>query len=128
MVAANLEGFKPIQWLRDDWEAGTNRFSQPGEAFYTARMERRLVGVCGVNQDPFAQEAKIARLRRLYVIPELRRRGIGRQLVKRALEDAAKYFEVIRLRTVDPNSAAFFEAVGFTKVKGDESATHLKAL
>lgn len=128
MAAANLEGFRPIQWLRDEWEAGANRFSLPGEAFYTARMEGRLVGVCGVNQDPFAQKAKIARLRRLYVIPELRRKGVGRQLVKRALEDAVKNFEVIRLRTVDSNSAAFFEAIGFIKVKGDESATHLKGL
>jgi N-acetylglutamate synthase-like GNAT family acetyltransferase len=127
-AAANLEGFRPIQWLRDEWEAGANRFSLPGEAFYTARMDGRPVGVCGVNQDPFAQEVKIARLRRLYVIPELRRKGVGRQLVKRALEDAVKYFEVIRLRTVKADSAAFFEAAGFTKVKGDESATHLKVL
>jgi len=57
MAAAAREDFKPMQGLRDDWETGANRFSKPGEAFYMARIEGRLMGVRGVNQDPFVDDA-----------------------------------------------------------------------
>jgi GNAT superfamily N-acetyltransferase len=124
LVPASVrEGFEPVRWLHDDWEAGTNRFSAPGEAFYVARVDGRLVGVCGVNRDPFVDDPTVGRLRRLYVLPEFRRRGVGRQLVERALQDAGEHFDVVRLRTTDARSAAFFEVVGFTRIQGQEGVT-----
>jgi N-acetylglutamate synthase-like GNAT family acetyltransferase len=120
------EGFNALRWLRDDWKHGVNRFSEPGEAIYTARVSGRLAGVCGVNLDPFAGDAEIGRLRRLYVHPQFRRRGVGRRLVQHALNNSRGHFRRIRLRTLDESSAAFFEAIGFTKFEGDERCTHQK--
>ena len=122
------EGFKSVRWLRHDWAEGDNRFSEPGEAFYVARMGGRLVGVCGVNRDPFVDDARVCRLRRLYVLPQSRRMGVGRRLVLRAVEDAGTQFSAIRLRTFDSESAKFFEALGFTEVERGEGATHVKVI
>jgi N-acetylglutamate synthase-like GNAT family acetyltransferase len=124
LSASMVEGFKPVQWLLEDWEKGKNRFSKPGEALYFALLESRQVGVCGVNRDPFAADDRVGRLRRLYVLPQFRRMGVGRMLVQQALADARQHFTVIRLRTLDENAGAFFEAIGFTRVEGDEGATH----
>jgi N-acetylglutamate synthase-like GNAT family acetyltransferase len=122
LVPASVhEGFEPLQWLCADWEAGANRFSGPGEAFYVARVHGRLAGVCGMNRDPFVDDPTVGRLRRLYVLPEFRRRAVGRRLVERALREATEHFGVVRLRTTDARSAAFFEALGFIRVQGQQS-------
>jgi N-acetylglutamate synthase-like GNAT family acetyltransferase len=122
--ASVKEGFSPMQWLREQWDSGTNRFSEPGEALYVARLGGKLVGVCGLNRDPFARDSGTGRLRRLYVLPEMRRRGIGRVLVVRVLEDAQGHFDRVNLRTLDDQSAEFFEALGFARLDGVEGATH----
>ena len=122
------EGFRPIRWLIEDWEDETNRFSLPGEALYEVRDGNRLVGICGLNRDPFSKREKIGRLRRLYVLPEFRRKGVGRQLVLKVIEDAVGQFEFIRLMTLDDRSAQFFEAVGFHAVEGEERVSHIIAV
>jgi N-acetylglutamate synthase-like GNAT family acetyltransferase len=122
--ASVREGFEPITWLRDHWVSGENRFAEEGEAFYVARSEGRLVGVCGVNRDPHTTSDSVGRLRRLYVLPGIRRMGVGTLLVERAISDARSHFTVVRLRTLDEQSASFFEAIGFTQVENQEEATH----
>jgi hypothetical protein len=44
-------GFRAIQRLIDDWNSGTNQFSQPGEALFVAQWHDRTVGICGLNID-----------------------------------------------------------------------------
>ena len=122
--AAAEEDFKPIRWLIDEWDNESNRFSLPGEALYEVRAGKRLVGICGLNRDPFRKGEKLGRLRRLYIHPEFRRKGIGRQLVMKATGDATNEFEAIRLMTLDDESAKFFEAVGFHRVEGEERVSH----
>jgi len=126
--AAAQEGFRPIKFLQRDWARGTNRFSKPGEGFYAARSAGRLVGVCGLNRDPYSDDEATARLRRLYVLPAFRRRGVGSALVSHAIQDAVEHFTVVRLRTLDEGSAQFFEALGFRPVNGQEAVTHEKVL
>lgn len=123
--AAQQERFKPIQWLQDEWDSGANCFAEPGEAFYAAYAEGRLVGVCGLNRDPYDRRATCGRLRRLYVHPAFRRMGVGRRLVGRVVAEAGEHFDAVRLRTLDKHSAEFFEAVGFRRVDGEESVTHM---
>ena len=125
---AAKEDFKPIQWLIDEWEDGTNRFSLPGEALYEARSGDRLVGICGLNRDPFSMGESIGRLRRLYVLSEFRRKGIGKQLVLIAIQEAIGRFEIIRLMTLDDQSAHFFEALGFHRVDGEKRVSHIMAI
>ena len=100
-------------------------FSLPGESFYEARVNGRLVGVCGLNLDPYGTDLSLGRLRRLYVLPELRRKGVGRLLVSRVLKDACTHFQIVRLMTLDNHSALFFEALGFSRVLGEERISHI---
>ena len=123
-IASSREGFPSINWLIDEWTNGKNTFSLPGESFYEARVNGRLVGVCGLNLDPYGTDLSLGRLRRLYVLPELRRKGVGRLLVSRVLKDAHGHFKVVRLMTLDNHSALFFEALGFSKVIGEERVSH----
>lgn len=125
LQASIEEDFAPIQWLIEHWREGQNQFSLPGEALYEARHGDRLIGVCGINQDPYVDsKLRLGRIRRLYVLPEFRRQGAGRKLVLRAIEEAHSHFSEINLRTLDKQSAKFFEAIGFVKVEGDSSRTH----
>lgn len=117
--AAEREGFRFIRRLADDWASG------PREAFFVARVDGRLAGVCGVNVDPYAGSPDIARLRHLYVLPGFRRGGIGRALTNVAIEFAFNAgYRVIRLRTDTAEAAAFYERCGFTRVHGDAACTH----
>jgi GNAT superfamily N-acetyltransferase len=86
------EGFQFLARLRSDWHAGANRFGGAGEAFFTARRQGSLVGVCGLNVDPYAGDPAIGRLRRLYVTIRSRRHGVGRALVSAALAHARPHF------------------------------------
>ncbi len=124
LPAADAEGFAPLSWLVEEWRAGKNRFDRQGEALYVVRVEHRLLGVCGLNRDPYAKNESTGRLRRLYVHPEHRRQGIGSLLVRQALLEAREQFDVVQLRTLDPHSAAFFVAIGFRMLEGDPAVTH----
>ena len=124
--AAEREGFAPIAWLKDQWREGTNQFSGPGEGLFVARTQGRLVALCGLNKDPFDGSGSMGRLRRLYVLPELRRMGIGRMLVEEVLRKAHDHFDGVNLRTLDENSAAFFEHLGFSRTEGVKAVTHRK--
>jgi len=121
------DGFGALDRLVDDYRDGANRFELPGEILLSAWASDDLVGVCGLNVDPYTDRDQTGRIRRLYVRRDARRRGIGRALVA-AVESAAQAnFNLLRLRTDDPNSAAFYVAQGYAEVD-DPSASHEKAL
>jgi ribosomal protein S18 acetylase RimI-like enzyme len=124
LSSAAGEGFGALERLRTDWEAGINRFSDVGEAFYVARFQGRLVGVGGLNRDPYTHEPMIGRIRRLYVLPQFRRRGVGRDLVRHIITDGQRHFRIFHVRTVDPQASAFYVAIGFTLVSGQVAVTH----
>lgn len=111
----------------DDWADGSNRFSKPGEAFYVASVGDAIVGMCGLNIDPFIDDQRVGRIRHLYVHPGYRRRQIGRSLLDACLLDAAESFTRVRLRTFQPVAVSFYESIGF--VQTDEpAATHSLSL
>lgn len=124
VAASRREGWRHLQRLCEEWQEGANRFTGPGEGLYFARSDGRIVGVCGSTADPFARKAEIGRLRRLYVDPALRRRGVGSALVGEVLALAARNFRELRLRTEDAAAGRFFESLGFAPVTHLEGASH----
>ena len=123
VVESLNEGFRFVERLRDEWVSGANRFSLTGEALFEVWQDRRLVGVCGLNRDPYTGDPSVGRLRRLYVSTDSRRSGVGRALVMHVIESAGRNFETLRLRS-QPGAVNFFVAVGFEPVAGDPYATH----
>jgi GNAT superfamily N-acetyltransferase len=109
-----------VRRLVDEWARGANRFDRAGEALFAARIEGRLVGVCGLNVDPYSAEAGLGRLRHLYVLSAYRRRGIGRQLVAEVIAAARGRFDRLRLSTRNLEAAQLYERMGF----GSTEAAH----
>jgi GNAT superfamily N-acetyltransferase len=113
-----------VRRLQDDWHSGANRFDQFGEAFFTAIDEARLLGVCGLNVDPYSPSPRVGRVRHLYVSAAHRHQGIGSRLVHEVIVAARHSFDRLRLRTNDPHAARFYERLGFLRCEADSSATH----
>lgn len=120
-------GSRIVRRLIDDWAAGANRFDRPGEALFGASIAGRLVGVCGLNVDPYAGDPRIGRVRHLYVLTACRGHGVGRQLVARVIEMAADRFDSLRLRTNKPEAARLYEAAGF-RACAEAECTHVMDL
>jgi GNAT superfamily N-acetyltransferase len=118
------EGFELVRRLTTEWESGANRFTRRGEALFVAADREKLVGVCGLNIDPYANDPRIGRVRHLYVAANRRREGIGRALVGKIVAEAAKSFDTLTLRTGSADAAAFYVALGFTPTTRFAGSTH----
>jgi GNAT superfamily N-acetyltransferase len=106
-------GFQLVQRLVEEWQSGVNRFELPGEALFIARRAGRVVGVCGLNVDPYNSDAGFGRVRHLYVLADHRRQSIGRMLVATIVEEARKSFTTLTLRTNSVEGRVFYPAIGF---------------
>ncbi|WP_417389598.1 GNAT family N-acetyltransferase [Gimesia sp.] len=126
--AARAEGFHMVDRLQQEWRAGTNRFDQAGETLLLALQKRQVVGVCGLNRDPYRHNDRVGRVRRLYVSKDSRRHGVGRLLVTEIQNLCPGVFNQLRLRTHTPEADAFYRALGFKRVSGDPDCTHLREI
>ena len=113
-----------VRRLFADWTSGTNRFDQPGERLLGAWHGAHLVGVGGLNRDPYAADDGIGRLRHVYVLAAHRRLGIGAVLVRALLRGAEGHFRVVRLRAASAEAAAFYRRLGFQE-NAEPNTTHL---
>jgi GNAT superfamily N-acetyltransferase len=117
-----------VRRLVDEWDGGVNRFDRPGEALFGAWVDGRLVGVGGLNVDPYAGDARVGRVRHLYVLSAFRRQGVGRRLTERVVQAAHGRFDDLRLRTNDRSAARLYETLGFRPSGGAAHHTHAVAL
>lgn len=85
----------------------------------TARRGTVLVGLARVISDG----ASICYLQDVLVHPDERRSGIGRQLVRAALEPYASVRQKVLLTDDEPSQRAFYESLGYVEVSdyGDGS-------
>lgn len=120
---SRAQGFELLERLAAEYHDGSNRFSQPGEALFGVYHEDRLVAIGGLNQDPYVPEQERGRVRHVYVLSAWRRRGIGRLLMERIIEEARRHFRVLALRTFTDEADRFYRSIGF-RVKHGHAATH----
>lgn len=77
VAESERDGLGFVRRLVEEWTSGANRFDQPGAALFVASIDGAVVGVCGLNVDPYAARAGVGRVRHLYVLAPYRRRGAG---------------------------------------------------
>jgi GNAT superfamily N-acetyltransferase len=123
---SSREGFRFIERLCEDWTSGANRFDAPGEALFLAVADGQVVGVCGLNRDPYARDPRTGRVRRLYVLPAHRGSGAGRALLEAVIAHARDHFDLLRVRT--EAAGDFFTAHGFRRDASGTEATHVLGL
>ncbi len=99
---ASSDRFSFVARLIDEWKSGANRFDRPGEQLLGAVVDGDLVGICGINRDPYLKDEAVGRLRHLYVKKAARGSGVGSVLVAQLLREARPIFRLVRLRTDTP--------------------------
>jgi GNAT superfamily N-acetyltransferase len=120
LVAIALdEGHGMVLRLVEDFRSGRNRFDKIGEALWAVHAGPALVGVCGLNRDPFASpDERAGRVRRLYVMPEWRRLGVATALLSDVIAMARDNFATLTAFTTAHTAGAFYRAHGFEPVTG----------
>jgi len=125
---AGREGFRFVDRLIYDFASGTNTFSNAGEALFEVRKAGALIGIGGLNKDPYSGDATVGRVRRLYVDPDYRGEGVGRCLME-AIEHAARdSFSQLQLFTDTIRARKFYSRLGYEAVAGNEKVSHVKRL
>ena len=119
------EGFRFLERLVKDYTSGDNTFNKLGERLYGVYdRDGHLIAVGGINQDPYSGDSSLGRLRRFYVLKDYRRRGVGRLLVNKILNDAKSYFTTVVLKTDTLQADRFYQSLGFQKGDRFPNSTH----
>lgn len=95
-VPANQEAQRELPALGDGEELSAPELAlrllddlDDGNLLYVAERESRIVAFAQVTGLMVGDGGHLVELRRIYVVPELRHRGIGRQLLRLLLQDLA---------------------------------------
>lgn len=120
-------GFNMLRRLDENWLNGQNRFDKAGENLLGFYAEGLLIGVCGLNQDPYTPSARVGRLRHLYVGMESRRMQVGMTLLRAILAGSDRWFDVINTNA-PPSAFAFYERAGFIPQTDIDNVTHRLSL
>ncbi|MDR7015425.1 GNAT family N-acetyltransferase [Acinetobacter sp. 3657] len=116
--SSKIEGFRFLERLKYDFQNGENCFNQLGEALFTVYEQNRLIAICGLNQNPYDDYDvnKVGRIRRFYIHPLYRRKGVGHHLLSYIERYARAYFNELQLFTDTENAANFYQMMGYEKV------------
>ncbi|MEK3888008.1 GNAT family N-acetyltransferase [Bacillus sp. FSL K6-3431] len=123
---SELEGYRFLSRLVDEYKDGKNTFSMPGEALFCIRnVDENVIAIGGVNQSPFSDVTQVARLRRFYVLSEARRQGAGSLLLKEIIDHSRTYFNELTVRTESSKADAFYRSNGFELDDTTSETTHV---
>jgi GNAT superfamily N-acetyltransferase len=128
LAESEQAGFRFVRRLVEEWQSGSNRFARPGEALFAAVSDGRVVGICGLNVDPYASCPSVGRVRRLYVLSAFRRQGVGRRLVQEVIAACSGCFRSLRLRTETAEASRLYSALGFQECVSVPDCTHVMEL
>ena len=108
------EGFRFLNRLITEFESGRNCFRGQGEGLFAVYEQNLLIGIGGLNIDPYAKDARIGRVRRLYVSRDHRKSGAGRLLMDAIENYAFRNFSQLHLFTDNPVASTFYESLGYS--------------
>ncbi len=108
---ARGEGHRHLTRLADDWASRAMRFERDGEMLLAAYLEGQLAGIGGLTVDAVTIGA--FRMRRFYIRPGFRRRGIGRLLAAALIERMLPTARAVTVNAGIAGASAFWEALGF---------------
>jgi GNAT superfamily N-acetyltransferase len=126
-TVASEQGFGSVRRLVDEHLSGDNRFDLDGEVLFGVYADQTIVGIGGLNVDPYESGRRIGRLRRFYVKPELRRYGVGTKLLRRIEERANGQFPSLQLFAPSEAAGKFYESFGYTR-QFRHKVSHAKSL
>jgi GNAT superfamily N-acetyltransferase len=118
------QGFRLVERLVREYHSGLNCFDKSGEVLLTASVQGAVVGIGGLNRDPYFHDPKVGRLRHLYVESVWRRRGVGRLLVSELIHEAKQHYQLLTLRTNTAAGDEFYRKLGFQTHPNWEHTTH----
>ncbi|MFJ7825761.1 GNAT family N-acetyltransferase [Psychrobacillus sp. NPDC096623] len=122
------EGYRFVSRLVSEYEDGTHRFSERGEAIYGAWDEDELVAIGGLFRNTASEADNSARLFRFYTLPAYRRKGVGSELLKAVSENAKGHFKEITTKTESAKADSFYRANGFIFDERSPDVTHVLSL
>jgi GNAT superfamily N-acetyltransferase len=124
VAEAVQDGHHFLTKMKEEWVNGKNRFGKDREVLLSVASESGdLVGVGGLNIDPYVADPSVGRVRHVYIAKNHRGQGAGKILVQRVIEHAKGQFKILRLRTHNPKAVTLYLSLGFTQVSNDDS-TH----
>src|SRR5271167_2071050 len=82
------DGYHFLQRTIDDWYSGANKFDRPGEKLWGLFSGKALIGVGGLNIDPYSLTPKVGRVRHLYVRGAYRRAGHATLIMHKIMDEA----------------------------------------
>lgn len=123
VAEASAEGVRNMALLAESWRSGA-RFQGDGEAILVAFLAGELAGIGALGVEPAAPEPA-RRLRRFYVRPAMRRRGVASALASALIHEG---FDSVELLTVNARASdaagPFWETQGFV-ADADGPWTHV---
>lgn len=117
------ENFNFLVRLKNDWISGANRFDKTHEELCQVKKGETIIAIGGINNNPYQTVENVGRIRHLYVLPEYRRKGVGKALMEYLIDKYKDKYEKITLRTDTEEASKFYQALGFKKVES-ENYTH----
>jgi GNAT superfamily N-acetyltransferase len=120
---ADVEGIRVVRAVIDRWQSGEERYDRHGEQLLVAVTDDEVVGVGGLTICPTVPGA--LRVRRFYVHPAWRRRGVAAAITSALLGSWPPDVSVITCNARASAAAPrFWEAMGFEPVD-DAHITHV---
>ena len=127
LAASQSEGYRMVSRMLTDFDAGTNRFDAPGEILLAHLADDGVVAMCGLNREADTKFGCAGRVRRLYVMPSHRGKGLARSLIEAIGAFAARHYDALAVNAGSPGARAFFEHMEFRPIS-HPNITHCKRL